>query len=175
MTTLETVVPPALVESLDAAPPAPLPAFLRMRRREPGVADGFVDGGWWPRSLNLRAELPRLVAALSFDGYDVTRVVYNPAAWDPAPHTMRVSDRIVVLDDAPGQHARSVGLADASGATLIDLVVIPPRTEPALAERVLALAELGGDLLRVVELFDRLDREPLAAAWESDGGRVQAP
>src|SRR4051812_35019694 len=26
---------------------------------------GFVDGGWWPRSRDLRAELPDLIASLS--------------------------------------------------------------------------------------------------------------
>src|SRR5438445_12082235 len=42
----------------------------RLRRRESSVADGFLDGGWWPRSRDLSAGLPGLLAALRSNGHD---------------------------------------------------------------------------------------------------------
>src|ERR1051326_269019 len=79
MTTLE------FFDFTHARLPRPAPrasAGLRLRRRDPSVADGFVDGGWWPRSLDLSVELPPLLAELSRAGHDVAHVTYNPAAWN---------------------------------------------------------------------------------------------
>jgi len=160
---------------------------LRLRWRESGVADGFVDGGWWPGSLDLSAELPPLLAAFWAAGHEVTRVVYQPAAWGPAPRRLTASGRVVTLDRSGSQQPALLSLVDASGATRTDLVVIPPRTQRQVAERVLALARHGGDLHRLAGILDRAGREPLAvpghafpvdplstAVWETDGGRSLA-
>ena len=44
---------------------------LRLRLKPRGPVTGFVDGGWWPRSRDLAAELPALLA--------VSRPVYAPS------------------------------------------------------------------------------------------------
>ena len=160
---------------------------LRLRWREPGGADGFVDGGWWPGSLDLSAELAPLLAAFWSAGYEVTRVIYHPAAWEPAPRALTGSGRVVRLERSDSQQPDLLSLVDASGATRTDLVVVPPRTQRRVAERVLALARLGGDLHRLTGILDRAGREPLAvpghavpvdslptAAWDTDGGRSLA-
>ena len=170
------------------ARPAPRASVgLRLRRRDPSVADGFVDGGWWPRSLDLSVELPPLLAELSRAGHDVAHVTYDPAAWNPAPHVLAGPGRPVTLQGSAQQAAASVSLADISGAKRTELVVVPPHTDPRLARRVLDLARLGGDLLRAVGMFERANHEPPSAAariplpdplpaavWETDGGRVLA-
>ncbi|MBS2965875.1 hypothetical protein KGA66_22695 [Actinocrinis puniceicyclus] len=186
MTTLDFSDPPD-----DRAAPAPrASAGLRLRRREPSVADGFVDGAWWPRSLDLSVELPPLLAELSRAGHDVARVSYDPAAWNPAPGVLAGPGRPVTLDGSARQAPASVSLADISGARHTELVVIAPHTDPHVAQRVLALARLGGDLLRAVGMIERANRaqspaaaaaraglqDPLSAAvWETDGGRVLVP
>jgi hypothetical protein len=160
---------------------------LRLRRRDPSAADGFVDGGWWPRSLDLSAELPELLAALSSAGHDVARVAYNPSAWDPAPDTLAAPGRPVAFDERTDQDAALISLVDISGAKRTDLVVVPPHTGRRVAERVLTLAGLGGDLRRAVGILERANREwasalghtapvvPLsAAARETDTGPAPA-
>ena len=62
-----------------------------------GPVTGFVDGGWWPRSDDLAAELPELLAQMSTAGYQVRRVAYNLDAWDPAPRRLTVAGRVVRL------------------------------------------------------------------------------
>lgn len=161
---------------------------LRLRRRDPSAADGFVDGGWWPRSLDLSVELPPLVAELGRAGHDVAQVTYNPAAWNPAERGLAGPGRPVTLKGSTLQAAASVSLVDVSGSKFTELVVIPPQTDPRVAQRVLALARLGGDLCRAVGILERANREPAtapvrgvpldaspAAVWETDGGRVLAP
>ena len=46
---------------------------------------GAVDGAWWPKSTDLRTELPDLVAILGLSIGAVRRVVYDPAIWPDAP------------------------------------------------------------------------------------------
>ncbi|MFS8102185.1 DUF5994 family protein [Lentzea alba] len=41
----------------------------------------FVDGAWWPRSSDLAAELPPLIAALAGRLGRATRVTFNLTAW----------------------------------------------------------------------------------------------
>jgi hypothetical protein len=171
-----------------ARPASRASAGLRLRRRDPSVADGFIDGGWWPRSLDLSVELPPLLAELSRAGHDVAQVTYDPAAWNPAPRALAGPGRPVTLEGSAQQPAASVSLADTSGAKRTELVVIPPHTDPRVAQRVLALARLGGDLLRALGMIERANGEPPSAAariglpdplpaavWETDGGRVLAP
>jgi len=162
---------------------SPAPDALRLQCRVPGAHDGFVDGSWWPRSLDLRAELPRLLTAFRSSGHEVARIAYRPAAWDPAPATLVVSGRTITLDKAPHQVPELIGLLDDAGVTRADLVVIPPLTERRAAERVLALGRRGGDLRRLVGIIERaadpyslpaaLDQLP-AAVWETEGGRILA-
>lgn len=134
---------------------------LRLQWRDPGVADGFVDGGWWPHSLDLSAELPALLAEFWSAGHEVTRVAYRPVEWAPAPRRLTVSDRVVRLDGAGGQEPALLSLLDDSGATRTDLVVIPPHTDSGIAQRVLGLARLGGDLHRLVGILDRAERQSM--------------
>jgi len=163
-------------------------AGLRLRRRDPSPSDGFVDGGWWPRSLDLSVELRPLLAELSRAGHDVARVTYDPAAWNPAPDVLAGPGRPVTLASCTRQAASSIGLTDVSGSKHTELVVIPPHTDPHVARRILALARLGGDLLRAVGMIERANGEPprtaagtgppeppRLAAWETDGGKVLAP
>lgn len=44
-----------------------------------------VDGAWWPKSLDLRLELPDLLAVFGLWIGGVHRVIYDSSAWLPAP------------------------------------------------------------------------------------------
>jgi len=160
---------------------------LRLRLRGPGVVGGFVDGGWWPRTRDLSIELPPLLVAMYSAGYDVRRVMYNITAWDRAPRRMTVGGRLVKLGGFHTQNAAAISLVDPSGRQRIDLVVVPPGTDPVIAERALALAGRDGDPRRPAQILERanlpvparlsragcLDDFP-CSGWETDGGRVSA-
>ncbi|MGZ3146446.1 DUF5994 family protein [Lentzea chajnantorensis] len=54
---------------------------LRLQLKPPGAALGPVDGGWWPWSDELAAELPVLVTALGARLGPVNRVSYRLDTW----------------------------------------------------------------------------------------------
>jgi hypothetical protein len=164
----------------------PPDARLRLRRRDPRVV-GFVDGGWWPRSLDLGIELAPLLAEMFSAGYDIHRVTYNLARWDPAPRSVAVSGRLVKLGGYRTQNPALISLVDMSGWKRVDLLVILPDTHPRIAERALSLAGLDGDLHQAEQILELV--KPAAAArisrtgcvddlpgsgWETDGGRILA-
>ncbi len=57
------------------------------------VDHGYVDGGWWPRSLELAVELPPFLEEVLAAGFDITEVyvVSAPNAAD-AIKTLRGLD-----------------------------------------------------------------------------------
>lgn len=137
---------------------------------------GQLDGAWWPRSRNLEAELPVLVAALDETWGRITRVTVNPYRWPVIPpkvpiagHTLHVGwfteqdpDKLILLSYAIGRW---------------DLLVVPPQTAPAAAARLMAAASVPGSALTAGALIaaeavigrspDLRNRED---AWESEGG-----
>jgi hypothetical protein len=185
MTALETSVTVALLDTPQTAPEPP--DGPRLHLRSSANAGGFVDGGWWPRSLDLSEELPPLLTAMWSAGHDVFRIVYNLTAWDAAPRRLTVSGRRVKLGGFRLQDKASISLVDSGGRTRIDLVVVPPQTDPLVAGRALALAGLDGDPHRAAEILAAASTPAASinrsgcidvlpwADWETDGGRVLAP
>ena len=49
----------------------------RLRLKPKAPQSGYVDGAWWPRSDDLAAELPDLLAVLSVRLGRIDRVLYN--------------------------------------------------------------------------------------------------
>lgn len=127
----------------------------RISFRQPISRSGFIDAAWWPRSLDLTTELPPLLAVLWTAAREITRVTYNTAAWDPAPRQMRIEGRTVRLGGFTTSDPVTVRLSDAWGAERIDILVIAPSTDPALAERVLLLASERDGAYRAGEILNR--------------------
>jgi hypothetical protein len=133
--------------------------------RDPDTVRGFVDGGWWPRSLDLASELPDVLIALFATGFDARRVMYNISAWDEPPRSIMVQQRLVKLGGFRTQDPALIGLVDTSHWNTahyrrIELVVIPPGTEPAAAERSLALAGRDRDGHTAQEILECGRRDP---------------
>ncbi|MDQ2957238.1 MAG: DUF5994 family protein [Actinomycetota bacterium] len=124
---------------------------------------GFVDGGWWPRSLELASELPPVLAQLFAAGYAVHRVSYNLTGWQAPPTKMTVSGNLVTLTGFRNQSRSSITLVDTANtnsATVnrLELVVVPPDTDPAIAERALRLAGQDGYRFRAAEIMEQARR-----------------
>ena len=126
--------------------PAPAPG-LRLRLKPKGSLTGYVDGGWWPRTQNLSAELPALVHVLSVRLGSVTRVAYSLNAWDDAPRQVTVEGHTIRLEGFRSQddHVLHVSGPDRQRITVL---VIPPE----------AVASAAHDAMMTASGRDNIDR-----------------
>src|SRR3954454_11492721 len=70
---------------------------LRLALIDPPAPRTTLDGAWWPRTRGLSEELPGLVEELARRGVRVTRVAYNPDAWETAPRRIAADGRSIRL------------------------------------------------------------------------------
>lgn len=112
-----------------------------------------LDGAWWPHSRDLAREIPSLAASLEEQGIRVTRLIYHPDSWLPAPHKVWPEGRRVNLGWFTEMDPHLVGLRTALQGRL-ELLVIPPETDPGVAARALALASAAGNQVRASAVLD---------------------
>lgn len=129
MSLTTVLVPPA------AATPSVGDAAVRLRLgSSPAIPHREDTGGiWWPRSLDLVAELEPLLAALNAAGCRARRVTYNLDAWQPAPHKAVIGGVVIRLG---GYRRLSAGVlhVTATGASVpLVLLVIPPSADEDVA------------------------------------------
>jgi hypothetical protein len=117
---------------------------VRVRLRN-GAADVAFDGAWWPRSRDLGAELPELIAALDTLGVRVERFTYPVEAWDhPVQRRVTVGGRTVRTGAFRSMDQQLVSLV-ADGDRRIDLLVVPPEADALTGVRALRMAGLRED------------------------------
>lgn len=133
----------------------------RVSFRQPVNDEGFVDAGWWPRSRDLIVELPPLLDLLWTSFRDVTRVSYAVDFWNHAPHHLRVEGKLIRLGGFHTQTPMLLSLIDAWGRDRIDMLVIRPETDPAVAQRALTLASGGPSSDHPEQILNRA-REQIA-------------
>jgi hypothetical protein len=127
---------------------------------------GHVDGAWWPRSRDLTAELPTLIAALATRLGAVERVAYNLDEWPAAVRRFEVGAKRVRLE---GFHSQGTDTVDAIGTHgRVTILVIPPGKSAETAKKI-ALAAADGHNTESVDTL-------LARAAGGDGmRRAQRP
>jgi hypothetical protein len=81
------------VAHVSSSPSSPTRLVLCQRDPTPGA----VDGAWWPKSLDLKSELPDLLAVFGLWIGAVHRVVYDPSAWLAAPTRLLRHSEMVSL------------------------------------------------------------------------------
>jgi hypothetical protein len=149
---------------------------LKLKPRAP--ITGYVDGAWWPRSLDLSAELPALLSVLAIRLGRIQRVSYNLTTWDTAPRRLSVDGHQVRLGGFRAQHPHTVDVIGPDGSRLTLLVVLP-ETDPAIAHQVLLKAgrrdnrDSIHDLLAPTATAEpdpatELPNDPATARWEND-------
>jgi hypothetical protein len=105
---------------------------------ESTAATGFVDGGWWPRSRDLGAELPDLLAALKARIGPVERVSYHLGDWDDTERAITAGGNVVRLS---GFRSQTAGTIDVLASRLrMTLLVVPADAASESAHDVLANA-----------------------------------
>ncbi|WP_214403669.1 DUF5994 family protein [Pseudonocardia lacus] len=114
---------------------------------------GFVDGGWWPRSRDLPAELPALLDALAPRIGRVEHIGYRLQDWDRAAGRVVVDGTTVRLGGFRSGPADTLDVtADAHRLTLL---VVPPDTDPDTADRAVRAAGHPGNTDDTASLLDR--------------------
>ena len=129
---------------------------IRVGMRVHGAAahQGLVDGAWWPRSLDLAAELPALIEALIGTGFDARRVSYSLEGWQHVPRRLNASGRVLKLGGFNTLGTAIISVIDSSGRARLELVVIPPGSDKAFAARVLAAGRDASDSRRADEMLE---------------------
>ncbi|MEV4414761.1 DUF5994 family protein [Catellatospora sp. NPDC049609] len=137
-----------------------------------------LDGGWWPRSWEPDAEVPALVAALSQRYGPIRHLMLNSAAWQNHPRRVTAGTQVVRMGWFATQDPALATVITAADDQL-DLLVVPPATAPAAAERALAAAAdpavltHAGDILATPPAPAPAGAGPESAGvWENEGGRA---
>ena len=146
----------------------------RLRLKPKAPHSGYVDGAWWPRTDDLTAELPDLLAVLSVRLGRIDRVLYHLNAWAKAPRKLVTGGRAVRLDGYRLQPINTIEVLGLDGARLA-LLVIPPHTDANDAHTTMMAAAAPNNAATVdgllrIGLRDRETRAEAAACWESEGG-----
>ena len=115
------------------------PHSLRLRLKPKAPRTGYVDGGWWPRSHDLVAELPELAEVLAIRLGSVTRVAFAITGWDAAPRRVMINGHTVRLE---GFHAQDEHVIHVSGPDRgrISLLVVPPGATGASGHKAIMVA-----------------------------------
>ncbi|MEH0821446.1 MULTISPECIES: DUF5994 family protein [unclassified Micromonospora] len=122
-----------------------------------------LDGGWWPRSRDPAAELPGLVLALAERHGRIRHIMLNIHAWDDRLRRLTVGPDVVrlgwfdTLDPA-------VLVATTGRDIQVDLLVVPPATPQAAAERAMATAADPANLRRAPDILAAVRVPPTQAA-----------
>ncbi|GAA2805974.1 DUF5994 family protein [Saccharopolyspora taberi] len=135
---------------------------------------GFVDGAWWPRSMNPATEFTSLLTALTATSGPMTRLAYNPTGWEPATRKLRVNGRQVRLEGFHALDQRTVSLTDPSGHRMV-LLLIPVETTELRGNAVLAKASEQDSAASPHDLLaddPTPTEESPEARWETDGGHL---
>ncbi|MET7619263.1 DUF5994 family protein [Streptomyces sp. NPDC005408] len=152
--------------------PSSLP--LRLMLAPAGTAPALIDGAWWPRTRDLAAELPALIAVLDPLWGRITRVTVNPTFWPVIPRKVPVAGHVVHVGWFKAEQDPHKLLLLSYTAGRWDLLVIPPETSPATAARLMATAAdpsqslTASGLIREAEFF----RMAAEADWDSTRERV---
>ncbi|MFJ5266392.1 DUF5994 family protein [Streptomyces sp. NPDC088387] len=124
-------------------PPLPSHPLLRLRLAPHAGMPRAIDGAWWPRSYDLLAELPRLLAGLPRAWGHITGVTVNDSLWSVTPGRILVANQEVRLHRTRAASAPHTILLLAPGRGRWDLLVVPPDTTEDAAEPLMAAAADG--------------------------------
>ncbi|MEU9266319.1 DUF5994 family protein [Streptomyces sp. NPDC048251] len=169
-----TVSPSPTLEAEDRSSPT----SLRLSLAPVGSAPALLDGAWWPRSRDLAAELPSLTAVLDPLWGRITRVTVNPTHWPVFPRKVTGAGHVVKVGWFLAEQDPHELLLLSYRMGRWNLLVVPPRTDPASAAWLMSAASdpLGTSTAsRLMEEAARrrtvseTDRA-VEAVWASEGG-----
>lgn len=109
---------------------------------------GTVDGAWWPRSTELRVELPDLVAILALWIGPVRRVLYDPTLWNLPPSRIIRRGSVITVDPYTLVDRDTIYLMGTHSRNWL-LYVVPPTSSDADVRQLLRAVDDADDPLSV--------------------------
>ena len=108
----------------------------------PVLYEGTLDGGWWPRTSDVAAELGALVTTLPARIGPVARVSLNVSSWPNHPRRVRLGAAELRLGWFTAVDPHVITLSQPGGRVLI-LLVVPPQAASDSAARAMGSAAAG--------------------------------
>lgn len=136
------------------------PRDVRLAMKPGPARGGYVDGAWWPRTRDLRSELPGLVAELATRAGSpvgpILRIGFGLAQWEHAGREkLSTPGGRVALGGFTTFQPDVVWLSGHTNARLpLVLLVVPPETPEHRATAALRRAGTAGNAERAAELLD---------------------
>lgn len=118
---------------------APSPPAGRLRLNPTLSGWGALDGGWWPRSRDVGAELPGLIAGLDARFGVIIRVMLNMDVWDDHPRRFAAGPRRIHMGWYHTMAADRIYLINTHGQRFV-LAVVAPEATPESARTAMTMA-----------------------------------
>ncbi|GAB4051488.1 DUF5994 family protein [Catellatospora paridis] len=141
---------PVTVPTTAAASPAARLALTPHRADQ-----AVLDGGWWPRTWNPAEELPALVTALAQRYGPIRHLMLNDTVWPDHVRRLTVGSQAVRIGWFATQDP-ALAIALTARDEQLDLLVVPPSTPTAAAERALATAADPADYTHAADILAAL-------------------
>ncbi len=165
-------VAPAVSRTQDKSDMSEARGPLRLQLA-PSFGRGALDGAWWPYSRDLRTEALDLVNHFPLSAGKIFRVNYSAPDWATGPGRIRTDEVFVTLSAFPRDDTHRVLLSILGGRQVIQLLVVPPESDPRMARHVMRLAATLTNNRSAANILAESD-DPLGTGllehWEDDGG-----
>lgn len=155
-------------------------ARLCLAPPESGAGADRLEGAWWPRSRDLRRELPALVALLDPRFGRIALITVDGDLWAEPPRRIAAGADTVDVGWVRTRRSATEVCELSGSAGRWHLLVVPPECEFAESALLMAASgEVGGSGARRWMARGYADRSRAAeqrtreAAWESEGGAVR--
>ncbi|GAB3864275.1 DUF5994 family protein [Nocardioides maradonensis] len=151
--------------------PQPVREPPRLRMAERGHRNS-LDGGWWPHSRDLAAELGGLVAGMAPESGRIVRALFSPPDWDTAPRRIPMGAGYLKVGSFPDDDTHLM-LLTTSDRRVLRMLVVPPGFTKAQADEALLAASTPGNSHSAAELLAEVLEHPDVDAmdlWTDDGG-----
>ncbi|MFD4855817.1 DUF5994 family protein [Streptomyces atratus] len=135
----------------DAAHQAVRPGTALLRLVTTHTREQVLDGAWWPRSHDIGAELPGLIAALTEHLGPILRVGLDAGAWEELPTRLVIDDRVVHIDSFPvGDDTILITRGDQDHFALL---VVPPHATSEAARAAMGRAVQAGNVTQAEQIL----------------------
>jgi hypothetical protein len=168
MTTSE----PTLTTSLDQPDRVPLRITL-----SEVIAEGPLDGAWWPQSRDLQVEGADLIDHFPPGRGRIYRLGYSPPDWAAPLRRIRVARGVTKAGSFPKDDTHVVRLA-LSTRYVAHLLVVPPETTESDARALMDRAARASNLDDASTLLQGVAEHPTVddqEIWSDAGGAYWDP
>ncbi|MDJ1131526.1 DUF5994 family protein [Streptomyces iconiensis] len=114
------------------------PGTVAIKPEVTASREGVLDGAWWPRTRDVRGELPALLSTLTAHFGRITRVGLDAEAWEGVQKPLFVDGHLVHIDWSPlGDDTVIVTRGDYDHFCLL---AVPPEATYEEAQAALGMA-----------------------------------